>query len=48
MVCGSCWVSQVDLHDALEWEWVCGLGMVDCREIQEGMGCFEPHHLVYL
>jgi hypothetical protein len=34
--------SQVNLHNALEW--ACGLGMADCREIQEGgWGCFKPH-----
>ncbi|KAG6695784.1 hypothetical protein I3842_09G115000 [Carya illinoinensis] len=37
-------VSQVDLKNALDW--ACGLGMADCREIQEGGACSEPDTLL--
>lgn len=37
-------VSQGDLQNALDW--ACGLGMADCREIQDGGACFEPDTLV--
>ncbi|KAF5475072.1 hypothetical protein F2P56_006917, partial [Juglans regia] len=37
-------VSQVDLKNALDW--ACGLGMADCREIQEGGACSQPDTLL--
>ncbi|KAL4627697.1 hypothetical protein ACB092_05G184100 [Castanea dentata] len=37
-------VSQADLQNALDW--ACGLGMADCREIQEDGPCFNPDTLL--
>lgn len=37
-------VSQIDLQNALDW--ACGLGMTDCRAIQEDGPCFHPDTLV--
>ncbi|KAJ4824234.1 hypothetical protein Tsubulata_018053 [Turnera subulata] len=37
-------VSQIDLQNALDW--ACGLGMANCKPIQEGGECFEPDTLV--
>ncbi|KAJ0016691.1 hypothetical protein Pint_11039 [Pistacia integerrima] len=37
-------VSQIDLQNALDW--ACGLGMTNCKAIQEGGSCFEPDTLV--
>ena len=37
-------VPQADLQNALDW--ACGLGMVDCRPIQDRGPCFDPDTLV--
>lgn len=37
-------VPQADLQNALDW--ACGLGMADCKPIQEGGACFDPDTLV--
>ncbi|CAN1227629.1 Glucan endo-1,3-beta-glucosidase 13 [Linum grandiflorum] len=35
---------QIDLQKALDW--ACGLGMAECKEIQEEGACFHPNNLV--